>query len=141
MACRTRTDDRRRDAWLIFHPENSELGRRDPRFPRQGHEPVAHIDPGFVDPFRIDPTSVRCPRALRKSHGIRVAAGQHTLFVVCTGEADAKATAIYATAYGRDASFYAFTKSLETYERTMDPNTVFILGTDSEFLRFLETPR
>ena len=57
------------------------------------------------------------------------------------GEADAKATAIYATAYGRDASFYAFTKSLETYERTMDPNTVFILGTDSEFLRFLETPR
>ena len=57
------------------------------------------------------------------------------------GEADAKATAIYATAYARDASFYAFTKSLETYERTMDPNTVFILGTDSEFLRFLETPR
>lgn len=57
------------------------------------------------------------------------------------GEADAEATAIYAAAYGRDASFYAFTKSLETYERTMDPNTVFILGTDSEFLRFLETPR
>mgnify|MGYP000073606370 CR=1 FL=1 len=65
----------------------------------------------------------------------RVAALDHR------GEADAKATAIYATAYGRDASFYAFTKSLETYERTMDPNTVFILGTDSEFLRFLETPR
>ena len=57
------------------------------------------------------------------------------------GEADAEATGIYATAYGRDASFYVFTKSLETYERTMDPNTVFILGTDSEFLRFLETPR
>ena len=57
------------------------------------------------------------------------------------GEADAEATGIYAAAYGRDASFYAFTKSLETYERTMDPNTVFILGTDSEFLRFLETPR
>ena len=57
------------------------------------------------------------------------------------GEADAEATAIYATAYNSDASFYAFTKSLETYERTMDPSTVFILGTDSEFLRFLETPR
>ena len=57
------------------------------------------------------------------------------------GEADAEATGIYAAAYGRDASFYAFTKSLETYERTMDPNTVFILGTDSEFLRFLEAPR
>ena len=57
------------------------------------------------------------------------------------GEADAEATGIYAAAYGRDASFYAFTKSLETYERTMDPSTVFILGTDSELLRFLEAPR
>ena len=57
------------------------------------------------------------------------------------GTADAEATMIYAEAYGRDAAFYAFTKSLETYERTMDPSTVFILGTDSEFLRFLETPR
>ena len=57
------------------------------------------------------------------------------------GEADAEATAIYATAYSSDASFYAFTKSLETYERTMDPSTVFILGTDSELLRFLEAPR
>ncbi len=57
------------------------------------------------------------------------------------GTADAEATAIYAAAYNRDASFYAFTKSLETYEKTMDPSTVFILGTDSEFLRFLEAPR
>ena len=57
------------------------------------------------------------------------------------GSADAQATAIYAAAYERDASFYAFTKSLETYERTMDPSTVFILGTNSELLRFLEAPR
>ena len=57
------------------------------------------------------------------------------------GGADAEAIDIYADAYGRDAAFYAFTKSLETYERTMDPSTFFILGTDSELLRFLETPR
>ena len=57
------------------------------------------------------------------------------------GNADAEAIDIYADAYGRDAQFYAFTKSLETYERTMDPSTFFILGTDSELLRFLETPR
>ena len=57
------------------------------------------------------------------------------------GEADAEATAIYAEAYDRDADFYAFTKSLETYEMTMDPSTFFILGTDSELLRFLEQPR
>ena len=57
------------------------------------------------------------------------------------GEADAEATAIYAEAYNRDAEFYAFTKSMETYEMTMDPSTFFILGTDSELLRFLEQPR
>ena len=57
------------------------------------------------------------------------------------GTADAEATSVYADAYGTDAGFYAFTKSLETYERTMDPNTFFILGTDSELLRFLESPR
>ena len=57
------------------------------------------------------------------------------------GTADAEATNIYAEAYSRDTAFYAFTKSLETYERTMDANTFFILGTDSELMRFLENPR
>ena len=57
------------------------------------------------------------------------------------GTADAEATRVYAEAYGSDAGFYAFTKSLETYERTMDPDTFFILGTNSELLRFLERPR
>jgi membrane protease subunit HflC len=54
------------------------------------------------------------------------------------GTADAEATRIYAEAYNRDADFYAFTKSLDTYEQTMDPDTLFILGTDSELLRFLQ---
>ena len=57
------------------------------------------------------------------------------------GMADAEATGIYADAYNRDADFYAFTKSMETYEQTMDPSTLFILGTDSELLKFLQQPR
>ena len=57
------------------------------------------------------------------------------------GTADAEATRVYVEAYGSDAGFYAFTKSLETYECTMDPDTFFILGTNSELLRFLENPR
>jgi len=57
------------------------------------------------------------------------------------GTADADATRVYAEAYSTDAAFYAFTKSLETYERTMDAETFVILGTDSELLRFFETPR
>jgi len=57
------------------------------------------------------------------------------------GKADAGATDIYAVAYGRDADFYAFTRSLETYEKVMDSGTMMILGTDSELLRYLERPR
>jgi membrane protease subunit HflC len=57
------------------------------------------------------------------------------------GASDAEATQIYADAYGSDAAFYAFTKSLETYEQTMDAETFFILGTDSELMRYLEGPQ
>ena len=57
------------------------------------------------------------------------------------GVADAEATTIYAGAYDRDADFYAFTKSMETYELTMDPTTIFILGTDNELLKYLEQPQ
>ena len=59
---------------------------------------------------------------------------------ILRGTADAAATRIYADAYARDPNFYAFTKSLETYEETMDASTLIILDTDSELLRFLGTP-
>ena len=57
------------------------------------------------------------------------------------GKADATATDIYAAAHNRDADFYAFTRSLEAYEKVMDPGTMAILGTDSEFLKYLQRPR
>jgi len=57
------------------------------------------------------------------------------------GKADAEATAIYAEAYGRDPEFYAFFKSLETYERVVDGKTYFVLGTDSDLLRYLRAPK
>ena len=55
------------------------------------------------------------------------------------GRADGEATRIYAAAYNRDASFYAFIKSLETYELTADPSSILILTTDSELLRFVKS--
>jgi membrane protease subunit HflC len=57
------------------------------------------------------------------------------------GNADAEATDIYAAAYGRDADFYAFTRSLEAYENVMDDGTLMILDTDSDFLKFLKRPQ
>lgn len=54
------------------------------------------------------------------------------------GEADAAAARIYARAYNADPELYGFVKSMETYRQTLDQNTVLLLGTDSEALRYLE---
>jgi membrane protease subunit HflC len=55
------------------------------------------------------------------------------------GKADAEATTIYADAYNADPEFYRFMKTLETYERTIDEDTLIVLGTDAELLQFLKT--
>ena len=57
------------------------------------------------------------------------------------GKADAEATGIYAEAYSRDPEFYAFVKSLETYERAIDARTFFVVGNDSELLKYMRTPK
>ena len=56
------------------------------------------------------------------------------------GSADAKATAIFARAYERDAEFYSFLKSLETLEKTLDEKSVLVLSTNSELLKYLKSP-
>jgi membrane protease subunit HflC len=57
------------------------------------------------------------------------------------GKADAQATRIYAAAHGRDAGFYAFTKSMEAYENAVDAKTILILTTNGELLKYLERLR
>ncbi|HEY8534860.1 MAG TPA: protease modulator HflC, partial [Vicinamibacterales bacterium] len=57
------------------------------------------------------------------------------------GRADAEAADIYAAAYGRDPEFYAFIRSLESYEKIADKDTMLVLETDSELLRYFERPR
>lgn len=54
------------------------------------------------------------------------------------GEGDAKSISIYATAYERDAEFYAFTRSLETYEKVIDANTSVVLSTDNDLLHYMQ---
>jgi membrane protease subunit HflC len=58
-----------------------------------------------------------------------------------SGEADAKATEIYARAYNQSpaaAEFYAFTKTLETYQAALTNDTTVILTTDSDLFKFLK---
>ena len=53
------------------------------------------------------------------------------------GKADAKAANIYAAAYNKDPSFYRFMKTMEVYKTTLDKETVLVLSTDGEFLKYL----
>lgn len=58
---------------------------------------------------------------------------------ILRGEGDRLATKIYADAYNKDPEFYAFTRSMEAYKKTMaDGTTQLVLSPDSEFLRFLK---
>lgn len=54
------------------------------------------------------------------------------------GRADARATSIYARAYGRDPAWYEFTKSLETLQAGLGSDSMLILSTQSELLRYLK---
>ena len=53
------------------------------------------------------------------------------------GEGDARATDTYAQAYNRDAEFYGFYRSLESYRAAFEQgDSVLVLDPDSEFLRY-----
>ncbi len=54
------------------------------------------------------------------------------------GAADAKATSIYAKAYGRDPELYQFVKAMETLESSLDGQTTLVLTTESDLLRYLK---
>jgi membrane protease subunit HflC len=54
------------------------------------------------------------------------------------GQADAKAAAIYSSAYGRDGEFYAFVRTLEGYRKAIGENGRMVLTTDSEFYHYLQ---
>jgi len=58
------------------------------------------------------------------------------------GKADAKAAAIYNDAYNKNAvsrDFYAFMKTMETYEDALDSGTSIILSTESDFYKYLKS--
>lgn len=58
------------------------------------------------------------------------------------GEGDATAAATYAKAYGENAEFYRFYRSLNAYRQTFNSgNDVLVLDPDSEFFRYFNNPR
>lgn len=61
---------------------------------------------------------------------------------VIRGEADAERNAIYAEAFGKDPEFFAFTRSLTSYERALQSgNSSIVMQPDSEFFEYLRSER
>ena len=53
------------------------------------------------------------------------------------GRADAEAADLYAAAYTKDPEFYQFLRTMEIYRETFDEDTVLLLTTANDFLRYL----
>ena len=53
------------------------------------------------------------------------------------GKADAEAIKIYADAYSKDPDFFAFARTLDSYEKNLSKSSVLILSTNSEYLKYL----
>jgi modulator of FtsH protease HflC len=61
---------------------------------------------------------------------------------VIRGEADATRNGIYAEAFGKDPEFFAFTRSLTSYERALQSgNSSIVMQPDSEFFDYLRSEK
>ncbi|MCP5277344.1 MAG: protease modulator HflC [Thiobacillus sp.] len=58
------------------------------------------------------------------------------------GEGDGRASAIYGAAYGMNPEFYAFYRSMDSYRQSFaGKNDVMVLQPNSEFFRYMKSPR
>ncbi len=60
---------------------------------------------------------------------------------ITRGEADAAATRIYNEVYSVDPEFYAFYRSLESYVNSLGEKVTLMLGTDSDYFRYLRNAK
>jgi membrane protease subunit HflC len=59
---------------------------------------------------------------------------------IVRGEADAERNGIYAEAFGQDPEFFAFTRSLTSYERSMQGgNSSIVMSPESEFFDYMNS--
>jgi membrane protease subunit HflC len=57
------------------------------------------------------------------------------------GEGEAERARIFAQAYGRDAEFAAFYRSMRAYDTAIDANTPIVVPPDSDFFRYMQRRR
>ncbi len=54
------------------------------------------------------------------------------------GEGDATAFRIYGEAYGQDADFFEFVRSMEAYKKVLNKDTLLVLTPESEFFKYIQ---
>ncbi|THB70348.1 MAG: protease modulator HflC [Gammaproteobacteria bacterium] len=57
--------------------------------------------------------------------------------LILRGEADKEALKIYADAYSQNPEYFEFIRSMETYETLFDNNSVLLLSTESDLMKYL----
>ncbi len=79
------------------------------------------------------------------AQGIRADADKESVIIlaeaeqkaqICRGQGDAEAIKLAAEAFGKDASFYNFYRTMETYKEALDADTTYVLSTDSDLLTY-----
>ncbi len=58
---------------------------------------------------------------------------------IVRGQADAEATRVYNEAFGSDAEFYAFYRTLESYTKSLGRGVTLVIGGDSDYFRYLRS--
>lgn len=79
-------------------------------------------------------------RALADRTVIELVSASRREAEIIRGEADAERNRIYAEAFNLDPEFFAFTRSMQSYERALrGDNATMVLRPDSEFFAFLRS--
>ena len=78
-------------------------------------------------------------RAEADREAVEIVSGAKKNSEIIRGKADALTTKIFADAFGRDPEFYAFTRSLMAYEKSMTgTNTTMVINPNSEFFEYIK---
>lgn len=77
-------------------------------------------------------------RAAARGEEVRILAEADEHARRIRGEADAEATRIFGEAHSQDPEFFEYLRSLESYAKSFDENTVLVLSPESRFLRWLQ---
>ncbi|WP_417319491.1 protease modulator HflC [Emcibacter sp.] len=142
-------DELRSDIMASVSPEAEELGVEvvDVRI-RRTDLPIQNSQNIFQRMEAERDREAREARALGEEEAARIKATaekEKTILIaeaerdsqIMRGEGDAVATRTFAKAFSRDAEFYAFYRSLQSYRKAIaDGNTRMILSPDSEFFQY-----